>query len=214
MIHKRTLMSLAIFALAALLASPAIAQDPYEKPDDSWISISGTVGTVFPQSFTLDYGDGIVTVEMDDWDHDADAYKLMQGDEVVVTGRIDDDLFESTKIEAGTVYVEDLNTYFYASAADEEGHWAAVTTPIVISETTVVGTVTSVDGREFQVDTMTTDLTVDTREMAYNPLDEEGFQQIEVGDRVRVSGDLETEFFLGRELMADSVITLSNGGSS
>jgi uncharacterized protein YdeI (BOF family) len=99
----------------ALLAFPAMAEDPYAKPDDTWISISGTVDTVRPDSFTLDYGKGVITVEMDDGDRDADAYKLLKGDKATVNGKIDDDLFETRSIEAGSVYVESLDTYFYAS---------------------------------------------------------------------------------------------------
>ena len=43
-------------------------------------------------------------------------------------------------IKASSVYVDSLNTYFYASAADEEGgvewtHPWAVTTPIVSGQT-------------------------------------------------------------------------------
>lgn len=46
------------------------------------------------------YGNGSITVEMDDGDRDADAYSLDEGDNVTVYGMIDDDLFESATIEA------------------------------------------------------------------------------------------------------------------
>jgi hypothetical protein len=213
MINKRFLSTMAVAAMTMLIAAPALAQNPYARADESWISISGTVGTVSPDTFTLDYGDGIVIVEMDDWDYDADAYKVMQGDKVVVTGMVDDDFFESTSIEASSVYVEDLNTYFYASPADEEDHWASVTVPITISETTVIGTVTEVGEHEFTVDTALRELTVDTTEMLYNPLDDEGYQKVRVGDRVRVSGEIDVSFFEGRELMAESIVTLSAASS-
>ncbi len=42
---------------------------------------------------------------MDDWDDDADAYALLEGDEVTVSGRIDDNLYEIRTIEASRVYV-------------------------------------------------------------------------------------------------------------
>ncbi|MDX1380313.1 MAG: hypothetical protein R3233_04290, partial [Xanthomonadales bacterium] len=79
--------------LAAASWSGAVRADepnPYVKADDTWISISGTVDVVHPNSFVLDYGDGMVKVEMDDGDRDADAYKLLKGDKVTVSGRIDD----------------------------------------------------------------------------------------------------------------------------
>lgn len=114
-------VSLLALTLGIAVGTPAYAADPYAKPEDSWISISGTVVDPKADTFKLDYGDGVITVEMDDWDDDADAYVLLDGDRVTVYGMIDDGLFERTTIEANSVYVESLNSYFYASAADEEG---------------------------------------------------------------------------------------------
>lgn len=193
----------------ALFAFSAMAEDPYAKPDDTWISISGTVDTVRPDSFTLDYGKGVITVEMDDGDRDADAYKLVKGDKVTVNGKIDDDLFETRTIEAGSVYVESLDTYFYASAADEEDTFVTVTAPVVISQTIVQGKVTEVSGDKFVVDAGLRKVRVDVSKMPNDPLDDEGYQKIKVGDRVSVIGKMDDDLFEGRELMAQSVVTLS-----
>ncbi|HKL21662.1 MAG TPA: hypothetical protein VJ904_07645 [Tichowtungia sp.] len=216
MIRARTNLTFAISLLASLifiaagviLANPAMAKNPYAKPDDSWISISGTVESVTADSFILDYGDGVITVEMDVGDRDADGYKLLAGDKVTVNGLIDDDFYETTTIEASSVYVEKLGTTFFASAVDEEDYLVTVTTPIVVSATTVQGTVTAVDDEEFTVATGLQATRVDVEEMAYNPLDMEGYQRIEVGDYVRVTGNMEKEFFEGRELMAETVVEL------
>src|SRR6056297_2222247 len=189
------LTSLIFIAAGVILANPAMAKNPYAKPDDSWISISGTVESVTADSFILDYGDGVITVEMDDGDRDADGYKLLAGDKVTVNGLIDDDFYETTTIEASSVYVEKLGTTFFASAVDEEDYLVTVTTPIVVSATTVQGTVTAVDDEEFTVATGLQATRVDVEEMAYNPLDMEGYQRIEVGDYVRVTGNMEKEFF-------------------
>ena len=56
-------LAFATTAAVILTAVPAAAQDPYTRPDDSWISISGTVVSPTADSFMLDYGDGLVTVE-------------------------------------------------------------------------------------------------------------------------------------------------------
>ena len=45
--------------------------------------------------------------------------------------------------------------------------------------------------------------------MLYNPLDDEGYQKIDVGDRVKVTGNIDNDLFEGKELMADSVIKLN-----
>lgn len=194
----------------AAYASPTSAENPYLKPNNSWISISGTVKSVSPDSFRLDYGKGMIQVEMDDGDRDADAYKLLAGDKVTVTGFIDDDLFETTKIEAGSVYVEKLGTTFYASAVDEEDFYYIDPAPayVVVSNTLLQGTVTDVGSEEFTVNTGKRKVTVEVDAMPYNPLDKIGYQKIQKGDRVSVSGRMDYDFFEGRELVADSIVTL------
>jgi uncharacterized protein YdeI (BOF family) len=192
----------------ALSAGAANEPDPYTKADDTWISISGTVTTVAPDSFVLDYGKGIVTVEMDDGDRDADGYKLVSGDQVTVNGRIDDDFFETTTIEAASVYVDKLGTYFYASAVDEEDTFVTGVTPLVVGATTAQGVVTDVRDGEFTLNTGLRSLTVEVEGMAYDPLDDEGYQKIEKGDIVSVAGSMDDDFFEGRELVARSIVTI------
>lgn len=202
----------ATFALAG--AQPALAASPYAQPDDSWISLSGTVVNPTSNSFRLDYGDGLIMVEMDDWDSYGDAYGLMDGDRVTVYGTIDADLFEKRTIEAGSVYVEGLNTFFYASAADEEGAgsvvWPQETVAVLVSQTNIRGTVSSVNEPEgeFTVDTGAQEMKVEIERMAYNPLDEYGYQKISKGDVVSVTGQIDRDFFEGRVLDATSVVTL------
>lgn len=209
-------------ALVFAMALPATAQDLDSMDDEAWLELSGTVTSVSADEFKLDYGNGIVRVEMDSWNDAAQGYYVSQGDRVKVLGKIDDDVVETLSIEAASLYVEDHNTYFYANPADEEdintsGTRFARRVSGMNSEdigadlTTVVGTVTAVDGREFTIDAGASKLVVDTSEMSYNPLDEEGFQQIETGDRVRVIGKINsdlTELLEGRELTAESVTTL------
>lgn len=213
--------NLIITTLAMGFVSVLGAEDPYTQPDDSWISISGEVDSVYGDSFTLDYGDGLVTVEMDDWDWYDENSALLEGDTVTVWGRIDDDLFETTSIEASSVYVQGLNSYFYANPADEEEDWYidvpvysyTVTTPIVIAEAEVRGTVSSVGEREFTINTGDRMLTVDTSALDYNPLDDKGYQKVEEGDKVLVQGTMDAGFFGDRELDADFIITLTENKS-
>ena len=210
-LRNATLIGAAALVLT-LAAGTAFAVDPYEKADDTWISISGTVDLVRPDTFILDYGDGKITVEMDDGDRDADAYKLMKGDKVTVNGVVDDDFFEKTTIEASSVYVENLGTYFYASAVDEEDTFVTYWSPVEVSRTVVQGTVTDVDAMagELTLHTGTRAIRVEVDEMSYDPLDDEGYQKIEIGDRISVSGEMDSDLFEGRELVADSILTLSS----
>ena len=139
---RTALVGVAACGLVLAPAALAFAGDPYLKGDDSWITVSGTVETVSPDRFILNYGEGLITVEMDDGDRDADAYKLISGDEVTVSGRIDDDFFERRSIEASSVYVEDIGTTFFASSLDEEDWGTAVvqvTYPVDVYGASVVG---------------------------------------------------------------------------
>lgn len=53
-------------------------------------------------------------------------------------------------------------------------------------------------GREFTVNTGLRKVSVDTDKMAYDPMDAVGVQKIKKGDRVSVSGTMETDLFEGR----------------
>lgn len=203
---KKTLLATCVMSF--LTTGAALAEDLYSKADDTWISIKGKVESVSPDRFVLDYGKGLVTVEMDDGDRDADAYKLIKGDEVTVNGIIDDDLFETTTIEASSVYVDDIDTYFFASSLDEEDTTFTVTSVVPLTSAVVQGTVTDIRGDEFTLDRGARKVEVEVESMAYNPLDDEGYQKIRVGDRVSVSGQIESEFFEGQVLEADSIIKL------
>lgn len=205
-----------LVVLAGVAVGPvanAESQNPYAMADETWISISGTVESVSADQFLLDYGDGLITVEMDDGDRDADAYKLMKGDKVTVSGLVDDDFYELTTIEASSVFVENLGTTFFASAIDEEDFdWyvAGVRVPVVASWTVVQGTVTDVDDEEFTIDAGPRAVRVEVEEMPYNPLDDKGYQKIEVGDRVKVEGHMDRDLFEGKELVADYIVKLDS----
>ena len=211
MFSRKKTPTLIVLPCAAMFGLNALAADPYNKPDDSWINISGTVEAVTQDAFTLDYGEGIVTVEMDDGDRDADAYKLLKGDKVSVSGLVDADLFETTTIEASSVYVESIGTHFFASAVDEEDYaTVAVTTPVVVSNTVLRGLVTEVGPTSFKINTGDKQMEVDVDEMPYNPLDDEGYQKIEKGDFVEVSGYIDDELFDGRVFDARALTVLVN----
>jgi uncharacterized protein YdeI (BOF family) len=213
---KRTTLSLAI--ASTLAVAPAVtmaAQSPYLASDGSWITLSGKVTSTTADSFKLDYGDGLVTVEMDDWDWFEESGEVLPGDEVTVYGEVDDDTFESAKIEASSVYVDSLGTYFYASAADEESFTDLDVAPTIdLGQIILTGTVTGIDGTEFTIDSGDQKMTVDTALMPYDPMDNEGYQQIEKGDQVTVTGDVDVDTFDAAELMADTVVTLDDDSSS
>jgi len=207
-------MKLKLFAVSSALVfftatSVLAAGDPYNMADNSWVSISGTVVATDGDSFELDYGDGIVTVEMDGWGWFKRAEPILREDQVIVYGYIDDDFYESTSIEAGSVYVREMNTYFYANDVDEE----EMSFPTVLDASgenllQLRGVVTAIDGRELTVDTGPREMIVDTSQMDYNPLDDKGYQKLKTGDFVIVQGDLDKDVFERAEIMADVITSL------
>ncbi len=69
---------------------------------------------------------------------------------------IDDEFYNLTSIEANSVYVKNLETYFYASAMDKEkvGFMGNSVIRPNITDTVLQGTVTSIDeqGQRFTLD--------------------------------------------------------------
>ena len=81
-----------------------------------------------------------------------------------------------------------------------------------VKDTVIKGTITSVDvgGDEFMLDTGLQELTVEVDELVLNPLDDEGYRQLDVGDRVSVNGQIDNDLFEGRVFEADYVTTLQS----
>lgn len=171
---------------------PRAADGKVARRDDAnWITIGGVVASVLPGQFTLDHRTGTVTVEMDDWDPAyREAMPLRKGDQVVVTGAIDDNLYLRKRIEADSVFVNNLNTYFYASAADEENRPRPGYRPDEESFVDLVGTIAAVDGRDLLLRIGERQIRVDTRGLGGNPLEGEGEQRLSQGDRVYLWGDM------------------------
>lgn len=203
----------AAMSLAGALISPAVAAEtPMDEPDTAWISLRGEVTETYEDGFRMDYGEGVIDVEMDDWDWYDESEALLSGDTVTVYGRIDDDLYETRSVEADSVYVEGLDTFFYAADADEEtpGYLSshAYRGPLEASTVTVTGIVRDVQGREITLDTGDDLLSVDTVDMSYNPLDDVGYQKVQEGERISAAGFLKDSFFDEFELHATSIVTL------
>lgn len=208
-----------LLTLCLALSMPAADASLSDKVDGEFVTLSGEVLSVSPHSFQLDTGDNIILVEMDDYDWDSDGYKLVKDDNVVVTGRVDHDFLERRKVEAGSVYVKGLDTFFYANSDDEEGdfYYYYPNIPSVYMDVPKIpegasvelqGIVSKVDGREFVLNTGLRKVTVDTSDLIYNPMDNTGYTQIDKYDRVRVSGRMEDSFFDGKEVSAKSLSEL------
>ncbi|MDB2414820.1 hypothetical protein N9W34_03520 [Rickettsiales bacterium] len=212
---SRFLTTTAIVGAMLFTSANAEAANPFKLKytNNDWINVTGKIKDISSDQFTLDFDDGMITVEMDDWDGYDEAQLLKKGETVTVSGEIDHDLYESKKIEASTVYSHDRTTYFYASSEDEEDgyYYSYYSYPAEIPDGTwmnVSGVVKKIHDRELILQTSAGDIVVDTKTMSYNPLDDSGFVQVDVGDKVYVSGEFDVNFFDKNEIDASSIATV------
>jgi len=180
---------------------------PWDKDDGEWITIAGKITKAGVSNFTLDYGKGAVVVEMDDYDRKLEGFHLKADDKVIVTGRVDADADQKRSIEAASVYVENINKSFFASADDEEevitklqkasanGTGVALTGKVIF----IAGKLMSIDNG-YQV------FEVKTALLTEDAFDNEGLLQLKVGDKVTAYGAITNGFVDGRMLVASQVI--------
>lgn len=203
-----------ILSLALFVSALNVQAGFSDKTNGEFVTISGKVSDVKADSFNLNVEGNKILVEMDDYGWAADGYKLVNGDQVVVSGRVDKDFLEKKKVEAGSVYVKNIDSYFFANSSDEEDVPVITTTYTLIptlpegASVDLQGKITSVKGRELVVDTGTRKVTVDTKELIFNPLDKEGYTKLSVGDRVHVSGKVDKDYFDTKEVDAKFVTEL------
>lgn len=169
--------------------------------DSSILTLNGEVVSTTPQSFQLDIGNEAIMVEMDDWDWYGEGRALKPGDRVSVTGRVDQDLWETKKIEAESVFVKNLATRFYADGADEED-LATALTQVDAPATSALGMVSSIEGLEYTVGSASGPIRVDASKINPRP-------QIDVGDRIYAWGSLDLDPQERAELMASGIVVLT-----
>ena len=162
---------------------PDVQTNPYRMADGSWVSLSGTVTNATAHGFDLDYGAGIVPVEMDDYDAST----------VYVAGL-------NTSFSASSADEESLGEIAFYHLPD-------------LSNVVLEGKVKDVDVKkgEFSLVAGGSSYDVSIEDLGYNPLDEIGFQEIANGDRVRITGMLDKEAFTDDEIDATSIVTLNKG---
>lgn len=223
MSYRISVAALAALPLLAAIPAAASAQDAAapvkqrvtQTMNGGWISLSGKVVSATPHQFMLDYGARTIPVEMDSYRW-YNENVLVPGDRVTVTGRMDDDFFQDERIEASSVYVNDLHRYFYASPADEEdGYYSyfLALDPITNHESvSLSGTVAGIDGEIMTLDAGLQNFRIDTGSLGYDPFDSTGLEEVRVGDHVVVSGRMDdSDLFDNREIDATGMTKLSMG---
>ena len=170
--------------LISSITSATAEDTPYTAENESLYTLSGKVTQIAQESFVLDYGKGDIVIEMDDYGKTPEVDYLSIGDEVTVHGFIDADEGEVRSIEAGSVYVKSLNTYYYANGSDEEDYMSVQTKPRLVAypKIRVQGVIEGIEDEKFQLSTPIGSMIIDTKEMDNNPTDEDGFHKLQAGD--------------------------------
>ena len=196
--------------LGCLISSGSTAGINLLEIPETWVSLRGIVVDQQSDGLILDYGQGTIIIEMDDWDNYDESKMAFEGDIVTVHGKIEGNFYLDKSIKAESLYFQNLNLAITdPSSTDEESYnpFGHYTLPMEY-DLQVNGKVTSTKGREFTIDNGLEKITVDTALMPYNPMDDRGFQKIHKGDYVSVVGELDIDFFEEREIKAKGIVSL------
>lgn len=181
---------------------------------DTWITLTGEVSAVDSKFSTLDYGDGNIFVELRDTDLDSNAYAKMKGEEVMVTARLDDGMFSSERLVAQSVIVDGMDTVYLAESVNQASADLYLSTASNIEfddeEMVLVGTVKSIGKEALQIDVGDTTVTVELDELEDAPVDADGYLTLMKGERVRITGELEDDFFNRFTVEADTLIKMKS----
>lgn len=215
-INMTRIFSTALLATTILAAGTANADSQSTDklatlPDESYVSVTGNIGDIRSNEFDLKYGNGkTITVELDQfgWEGNETKY-LVPGESATVYGYIDDDLFEGREIEAFNIQLNESYVYYYNTDSGDNQYYN-MSGNEQRDETTVsmTGQVSKVDDDQFTLTNKNGSVRVDVSELGYDPLDNQGVQQIVNGDRVYVYGKLDSNFFDKQEIAASGLVEL------
>jgi len=221
------IMASAVSLSTGVLADQQEDADLSAYSDGDPIIVTGMIQTVGEDEITLNHGGKKLEVEFTEWpweDRDMANY-LNVGQKVTVSGQVDKDWLSSNEVEANNIYLDDHYVYYYwvdSSPAytlsldqnnnreENDGAGQSISEMEDGALLSASGEITAIDDREFTLKSGKDTFTVDTMDLGYNPMDDLGLQQLSIGDRVYVIGNIDDEFFSGKELSADAIITLND----
>ena len=212
----------ALFGSFAIASAKGMDDGLTEKVKETWIGVTGNIANPQATKFTLDYGKGKLTVEMNDWKWYTKNYDKMIGDKITVYGRLGETLFQGKFIDPTSIYDQKMGTYFFGKsrlsvlesrAMDDDPviEFYGKGFPVEVGGVTIQGTVTSTNDKAFTIDTGKRKLTIDTSSLPNDPLDKNGYQAITKGDYLNVTGTISKAFMNKGELVADHIVVFQKG---
>lgn len=209
---------------AATAAKDAVTGAAATAPDDSYITLSGTVGSMVDQDeFYLNYGKGRVKVDTNDkWPNmfkpEANNVTrvLKEGDHVVVTGKVDDNWFTNREIEASSIRHQRGGQVFSYDLDPNASTMAGIDPATILDQqgrVALTGTITrEVNNDRYQM-RYGTGAQAKTIEVDTTGVDNAKIDNLKVGDRITVTGTVDDTLFNKRELNAQNVQTLAQTGT-
>jgi len=219
---KLTQITLAA-AISTLAISPTIMANSYDvnerqtspqnMRDSSWATFSGEITKIDDNFFTMDYGDGNVTVSVGDMEFNKDAYSFGEGSNVTVTGKIDKTFFDQAMLNASTIYVASLNTTLFSSAMDTPDRIAyenSKLSPLGDDTVTLIGWVEDINAlmNRISIDIGEQTVEVNLEMLGYDPLSDEGAVKLDVGNRVKVTTTIEEAILKDYKFDAKTLVVL------
>lgn len=236
-----TKLSLPVFALALLMSAPAYANEAADKTskeapapatemrkgqdakgnakfqNDAYITISGTVASMSDgDEFALKHANGTIKVDTNDsfpdlFEEDAAEY-LKVGDRVVVTGKVDNNLFSTNEIEAyrlETVRDGKNRVFTNAKLAPQNERDLAAFTPLAQGQALtdeknvrLSGRISQIDGNDnLQLRFADGSIKVDL-----DDIDDKELSNFKVGDDVVVFGEVDKNWNDTKEIDAVRIV--------
>lgn len=206
-------VAVALFGISLPFAANAGDELLPQHQDGATVVLSGVVTEVDDDEFELRYGNNEIEVELEDWDWDDDTLErvLKTGDRVVVSGEIDDDWFSDREIEAHNFYLTDKRRYFYAD--DRNPAYENLHSYRMVDDGSYMslrGEVKRIRGDELTVKSNGRMLQIDTDELGYDPFDSDIDDNIEVGDRVYIYGQTDSDFWDDQRFTAEMIVEIND----
>ncbi len=177
-----------------------------------WITISGVVTGVRDDGFVILSEGKSTFIDFDSTPAHSNLQKLESGYQVIVSGEIEQIQFEEGKLLAEQIYLKETDTYLIGQPTENSNDVISLnpyySTVEDLPQNTIVnikGRVTRIKQRDIFVFTGDREIKVDTSEMAFNPIDDQGATKIELNDFVKVSGTVERNFFQSNAIKASFI---------
>lgn len=199
-IFRILLCLIALLCVSSSAYANATPLSSYQEGDA--MNLTGTVSSASGEEFTINLGRGSVTVNVGDWEWFTDeAEKVKVGEKVTVTGIVDDGFFTGRKLQARTIYVHDRDSYYRPMDIEDYAYQTWLDTPPPEgSAVSLTGIVKKVENGGLLLNTGKTEIQV--------VMDKIKAPKVNTGDRIRVSGVLNDDFFEARKMEATRIIVI------